>query len=67
VKGLLKDAAEGHFQHGIKATIKQSKRAGYTVKPSVTTRVTTWVPTDLSSPLAETPIPSEPVNMLAGG
>jgi hypothetical protein len=67
VKALIKDATEGQFLHGIKATIKQSLRAGYTVKTSITTTVKTWVPQDMASPLAEPPSRSEPVNILAGG
>lgn len=63
IAGLLKDASEGKFLHGVRATITQSARAGYQVKPTTTTTIKVFVPEG-------TPIPDTrpaPQNILAGG
>jgi predicted phage-related endonuclease len=44
VLGLLKDASEGQFLHGIKVTVTQSARNGHVVGPHTVTTIKPFVP-----------------------
>jgi len=47
ILGLMQDAAEGLFAHGIKANVNQVERAGYTVKPTTYKTLSLYVPDNL--------------------
>lgn len=61
--GLMKDANEGEFLHGIKVTVKQSDRAGFTVAPTKVTTIKPFVP---AQPAETKPTPPT-TSILAGG